>query len=60
MDKVFESAKSFILDGLSYRLVNFEKTYKMSESFKTGPRTRYPGISDANKPAPIVTANNMT
>ena len=58
MDKVFESAKSFILDGLSSRLVNFEKTFRLNESFKTGPRTKYPGLNEAQLPA--APTNNMT
>jgi hypothetical protein len=50
MDKAFETAKTFILDGLSSRLVNFEKTFRMNESFKAGPRTKYPSLNDASMP----------
>ena len=32
-DKDFVMAKAYILDGLSVRLVNFEKTSKLPESF---------------------------
>lgn len=46
MDKDFEMAKAYILDGLSNRLINFESSIKMNDTFKTGPRTKYPGLNE--------------
>jgi len=43
MDKEFEMAKAYILDGLSNKLVNFEKSAKLGQSFNLKPRTKYPG-----------------
>lgn len=42
MDKEFELARSMILDGLSNRLVNFEKSTKLGQSLNLAPRTKYP------------------
>ena len=42
MDSDFEMAKAYILDGLSNKLVNFEKSSKLNLSFNVMPRTKYP------------------
>lgn len=41
MDKDFEMARQYILDGLSNRLVNFEKSTKLGDTFKTNARQKY-------------------
>jgi hypothetical protein len=44
MDKDFEVARPMILEGLSSRLVNFEKSAKLGTSINLMPRTKYPPI----------------
>jgi hypothetical protein len=42
MDSNFELARAMILEGLSCRLVNFEKTSKLGSLVNLTPRTKYP------------------
>ena len=42
MCKDFELARPMILEGLSSRLVNFEKSTKLGQSINLMPRTKYP------------------
>jgi len=41
MDRELETAKPFILNGLSLKLVNHEKTNLLNESFINRPRVQY-------------------
>lgn len=42
MDRFFEAARPMILEGLSCRLVNFEKSTKLGQNINLQPRTKYP------------------
>jgi hypothetical protein len=44
--KVFELARPMILQGLSYRLVNFENTEKKGKLINLVPRAKFPPIMD--------------
>lgn len=41
MDKDFEMARPMILEGLSSRLVNFEKSAKLGQSINLAPRIKF-------------------
>jgi hypothetical protein len=42
MDRFFEAARPMILEGLSCRLVNFEKSTKLGQNINLQPRTKFP------------------
>lgn len=54
MDKDFEMARPMILEGLSSRLVNFEKSAKLGQKINLTPRTKYPPVGEPLHDDPVI------
>jgi hypothetical protein len=59
MDKDFEVARPMILEGLSSRLVNFEKSAKLGSNINLIPRTKYPLLGEPKHDNELITKKDL-